>query len=516
MQKWLRLGPGWLLAVWLGLSLIGVGFFLRDSQFWLSYFGDSTEPESSQVQIVLWASQSGHVYTDPSQPPYTPALYGPLFYETMLTLARLGRFSRFDDLLFAGRLLVFLCFLGIPVLTYLWCRRSGLSIALAALSSALLLSHPEFVRWGASFRPDVLGILLSLLAFYLVSRQEVPSLRSVIGAGVCVSLAWLFKQTFIAAPAAILIWLGLEHRFRQIVTFLITAAVPVVLLLGALSLHGEPVGEQFFLLRHLPFSLPSALGVVVDALFDYPAGGLEIALALLWLPRAWHEPPSRKRLLALYFVLASITALGALLQIGSYRNHLLEGWVLCAILVPFGLQRMMETWQDVPQLFRAVVLLMILVILSLGLGNWGGNEEPQQEGELAAALQNATVFSDIPYIAAHGQNPELLDLFACRVLEVAGYWSPAPVVRQLREKRFDYIVLMVLPGGPRGYRGYTLLSPSVREEIERSYEPYCLYGDGYYAVLRPRDSGPPDRQTRSALLDAGCLAPQPRQFKLDF
>ena len=507
-----RAGPKWFLGVLLALLLAGVGFFLWRSFFWLFYAGDNMHPEAAGVQLSLWAAKAGHIYSDPGKPPYTPAAYGPLFYITLGTIARLAGLTRFDDLLLVGRLLVFACFLGIPVLTYTWCRRAGLGVALAALSSALVLSHPDFVPWNVTVRADVPGLFLSLLAFYLVSRREAPSLGSLIGAGVCISLAWLFKQTFIAAPGAILIWLLTQRRYRQVGAFVAAAAVPTVMLLWVLWLRGEPAIQEILMHHRTLYDLPGMLELFSESIHDYPTGGLEVGLSLLSLPLVWTEPQSRKRLLAVYFLLSWIVGLATMLHIGAYLNYLLQGWTLCACLVPFCIQRIIELWPGIPQIVRALAVLMLVQVLSMSVANWTDNPAPKEEAKLAAALQNRNILSDIPYITVHARAPILLDPVLCNMLELTGRWSPAPVLDQLQGKKFDYVVLQLYKGkDPVKYRGYTRLSTSILKEVGKNYEPDCFWEDDA-VVLRPRNSTD-DPGVRAALLQAGCVPPEYPTFQ---
>lgn len=511
-------GPGWFLGILLGLSVLGACLSLWSSIRLLPHAGDNDNPEAEHVQIALWTAQNGHVYTSPFNPPYSPAVYGPMLYWSLAGLARLGIASGFEKLLIAGRLIVFFSYLLIPLITYLWSRRAGLPPVFAGLSSALVLAQADSLPYSVTVRPDLPALLLSLLAFYLVSRQDSPGLRAMIGSGFLISLALLFKHTFVAAPLAITVWLLSQRRPREAVAFATAAVVPAALVIGSLLLRGEPVLVDLLLHRHSAFDLPSGLSRLFDAIQGYPTEALEFGLALLGLP-TWTNAQPRARLLTLYFVLSWAVAFAAFTDVGGNMQYFSEGWVLCAMLVPYAVQRVEAIWADIPDFGRIVTLLMLVIILSLGVGNWLGNDPPTQDAKFASVFSNRTVLSDIAYVAVHSRKPELLDPWLYSIFENTGYWSPAPVLKRLQQREYDYVVLELDGGRPAEYRGYTHFSPLILHEIENNYGFFCSYGRNYWGanavVLIPRGDAGRDEQTHASLLRAGCIAAPLGSLRVD-
>src|SRR6266481_5121921 len=104
----------WPVSVWLGTSL----------HAWRLH-GNTTYPESAVVQNALLAAHDGHLYRPLTAPPFTPSMYGPLYYGVLASITRLSSLDH-QGSLEAGRALSFAAFLGILLLLYALARRAGL------------------------------------------------------------------------------------------------------------------------------------------------------------------------------------------------------------------------------------------------------------------------------------------------------------------------------------------------------------------------------------------------------
>ena len=496
--------PGWLLGVLLVLTFLGGAASLWKSFQLLSHQGDNTYPESTVVQIGLWAAQSGRLYPSLEQSPFTPAPYAPLLYLSVAGLARLGWWD-FLDLLRAGRLMVLVCFVILVLLAYRWSRRAGMPATVALLSSSFLLSQADFQEWNVSVRGDVVALLLTLLALYTVNRSQTPKVTGAGWAGLCLGLALMFKQSYIAAPIAIGLWLLSYRRFRQFAGLVAGAALPVVATLGWLWLRGEPVLQQMLMFRSSTMRLSSGLALLKNDFLQYPAQAVLLCLALLGLRVAFAECPVRARLLGLYFLLAWGTGVYTATAPGASVNAFLEGWLVCALLATFGVRNMAEGWSSASETLRAAVLLLLLCLLGLGLDTWRQQVavgRPKGWAELAAALKGRELLSDLSYLAIQARNPELLDPSVNHYLELAGNWSPEPVLARLEARKYDFVVLGLNRGRVQQWRGVTLFSRPILRKIEEHYEVSCL--TPRLAVLIPRDDPRGSAGTLLRLVQAGC------------
>src|SRR5439155_1323738 len=198
---------------------------------------------------------SGKLYPALDHSPYTAAPYGPLFYVGLTALAKSAHLD-FDHLLIYGRIPVLISFLLLPLLAYLWERRQAVPVVVALIAPAFILAQIDFLEWNVSVRPDLLALAITLATFLIVSAREL-SWRRAAAAGILCAVAALLKQSFIALPLAIFLWLLLTKRLRHLTVFVTGGVVITAVVLGTLSLRHEPYLQEMLLARYSPVSARS-------------------------------------------------------------------------------------------------------------------------------------------------------------------------------------------------------------------------------------------------------------------
>ena len=155
-------------------------------------------------------SRDGSIYPDPDQPPYLVSLYGPLFYILLSLPLRLANHN-----IDTARMLVRITVAGFWVaglfLVFLIVYRISDSRKKGAVAILLACAPHVIAHWTTQVRGDLLGITFSLLSIYFVLAA--PNYRNLAAGGVCSVLALLCKQTFVAAPVAVLVYLLWRRRF---------------------------------------------------------------------------------------------------------------------------------------------------------------------------------------------------------------------------------------------------------------------------------------------------------------
>ena len=505
IAKFLSIPPSWLLALLIGSTLLGTVFGLWKVWMIFGYDGDNTYPESTIVRIALWAAHTGHLFPKLDASPFTPAPYGPLLYLSLAGIARLGSLD-FLGLLRMGRELVFACFLLTAWVAYRWSRRAGLRPFLALLSSTFILSQYDFAEWNVSVRPDAIALFLDLLAIYFISRAEFPSVADAILGGLCLGFAVLFKQSYSAAALAIGLWLLFHVRIRQLIIVSVAAMLPVATTFGLLLLRHEPVFQEAALFRSSIVNPASGLALLKKDLLQFPSQGILLSLGLLGLWVALTESPIRARLLGIYWLLACCVAISLSTGPGSSTNAFLEIWTIAALLVPFAVRKMMVDWSTASPVLRAALLLLLLWTFGLGLEAWRTQVAlGRRQGfkGVAWALEGREYLSDNSYLAVQAKTPVLLDPSVNHYLELAGRWSPQPVIDELNNQNYDVVVLGLDKGRLLQWRGYTLFSPAVLRGIQQTYEVSCL--TERLAVMTPRSDPHHNReQLLARLSQAGC------------
>lgn len=464
--------------------------------------GDNTYPESAVVQTAIWAKTSGRIYPGLDNAPYTPAPYGPLFYVALTTLAKLGNLN-FGSLLVSGRMVSLAVYLLIVVAAYFWERRHMQGV-LAILAPMLILAQVDFVDWNVTVRPDLAALGLTMAALMVLSNQRL-SWKNMVAAGLLCGFAGTIKQSFIALPLAAVLWLLWSRRFKWAFVFAGATAVAGGTVLGFLAFRDEPFLSEMLLARYSPLSFMAAAQLLKADLVQYPLQMVVIGLALLGLKSVpAHEDFNLRRFMSLYFGLAWLMGFYTAMAPGANVNAFLEAWIVAALLVPLAFANLVVDWPGIPAGVRGLLLVFWLSIIIVTLDRWrvifsAPNADMQKLTQLASGRQ---VLTDFPYVAAHSLQPEMLDPSVNHYLELGGHWSSQPVLNEVRNRQFDYVIIGESNGAPRSWRGLTLFSESILRQVEQEYQPLCQ-ADRFVIYARPGVQ--PNAPKETALLkESGC------------
>jgi hypothetical protein len=504
-------GKLFLLLILGPLFIAGLCQLTKAGQY-LFFRGDSTFPESAVAQTALWAKDSGRLYPALDQSPYTPAPYGPLFYVALSGLAKLGA-SNLDRLLIVARLAALSAFLLVVFAAYRWGRRQMLTPAAAFAGAALILSQIDFEAWNATARPDLPALLLSFIAFFVLTTASVTVRRAAL-AGLFCGIAGLLKQSYIALPLAVFLWLFTTRQRRPAVAFLGAVGFVGVAVFALLALRHEPFAREMLLARYSPVSLGEAVRLLKSDFLNYPGQIVLLGLGALGLLRMNPEKVPARPMIAAYFVLAWLTNFYTAMAPGASMNAFLEAWVLTSVCGAFALLDLMESWGQSAATARRIILLLWLTVMAVDLNVWRitlSVRPPSEYGMLAQAMAGRRVLSDIPYVSAHGVRPELLDPSVNHYLEMAGHWSAQPLLQDLRAGSFDYVMVGLNGRRPRQWRGLTLFSTSILAQIDSAYRTLCA--SERVAVYVPRSRAV---ERSEDLKRAGCnqLLPSDPQIEL--
>ena len=495
--------PSILSVVVLGTLLTAdLSQLIKASQY-VFFRGDNTYPESAVVQTAIWARDSGRIYPNLDLAPYTPAPYGPLFYVAFAAIAEMTG-ADFDTLLVLGRALVLACFLLLAVLVFFWVRRQQLPVPVALVTASLILAQIDFLEWNVSVRPDLIALLLTFLGFWAISDQQI-SWRHAAAAGICCALAAVTKQSFIALPAAISLWLLWTRRIRDLAVFAVSGIIVGTLLFAWLSWRHEPFLQQMLLASHSMLSVTSAVALLKADFLHYPLQLVLLSFGLLGLL-------FRNRLtllISIYFVLSWALGFYTAMAPGANVNAFLEAWVITSAAAAFTFTALWEEWSSIPTSAAAIVLLLWISNMLVSIDVWRvlvTMHTPREYEVLAEAFRGQRLLADVPYIAVHGRDPELLDPSVNHYLELAGRWSAKPVLQELEKQEFDYVVIGINDGHIRQWRGLTLFSGSILQGIDQSYRLLCI--SDRIAIYVPRYRSVGNGETlKNGLEQSGCRRP---------
>ena len=178
----------------------------------LANFRDVSFPDSANLLRIGEVARSGHIYPDVNRPPYLLTLYGPLTYVVLAIPYRLAQAAGITPQVLVRLGVVGAVFLSV-LLIFLISRRLYGSRPIAWLCALFAVSAFPLAGWTPQIRGDFLGLAASLLSVYwFLLKNGRPQ---TIGAAICAGLAPLFKQTFFAAPIAIVGWLIYRRRYKE-------------------------------------------------------------------------------------------------------------------------------------------------------------------------------------------------------------------------------------------------------------------------------------------------------------
>ena len=467
---------------------------------------DTTYPEASLVQIGLWAAQSGHLYPSLADPPFTPAPHGPAYYELLRLLAT--PFPRdFQALAVKARLISLLAFTLMCFELALISQRLGMSRWISAIPALLVFTNAEFYPWAATTRPDVMALLMNATGILLFTWHKDISFKRIMVAGLFAGSAVVFKQSMAAAGLAIAVTCLLYRRWKELAVFCVSAAAIPVAVIASSALQHEPVFEELFLMRYVAKDLHSELWRLADLFSDNPWLVLLVVAGMWGGLIIWKANSLQSRVLVLYCGFAWAIGLTTMLNVGANTNYLLEGWLALAMLAAFAVEEIRRRWGELSEAIRYALLALLLSSTC-----WQASETFSLKLELSdldpnvlELVQGKRVFSDVPYVAAHGIDPEFLDAYTSNHLEIRHMWSPISLLDEIQRRRFDLVILYYVGGKlGRPFRGYYCLSSDIQNAIETHYKPQCvLKGDSLLLLVRNDSANAAERNPR---IEQACSA----------
>jgi hypothetical protein len=393
------------------------------------------------------------------------------------------------ELLVSGKLLGYLAYAAVLVLTYRMLRRMGTSVGLAlGLVAGLTAS---WVAIMASLRVSYDGVATApqLAAIMLVGRgRDRPA---VVGAGALCAMAALSKPGAFWAPVAIAVWLWPRER-RLLAPFL--ASWVGLTGVGVVAVQVASGGR---FLRQLWELSSSAVGdglqrVVPEtalALAGSPALLPLLILAGIELVRARRE--GRLGLEHLSLLAAAAILLAVMTRAGASSNHFLD----VAMLGTLGAGSLAARPDHKRVQVLVLIMVGLLVPLAAGLAFSAVESRSVLDADarfLERYLDPADrILAEDPSIPiALGQVPVVLDPFT---LSTVGARHPEllrPLIERLEAGRFDAVVLRFpvrsRPPTTEDAEWYEMqFGSEVIGAIERNY--VLLAGRKGYYIYAPRD-----------------------------
>lgn len=460
------------------------------------WYRDVGYPDSASLLRMRDLAQHGAVYPNPNQPPYLVSLYGPLFY---IVLGLPWRITQDID---TARYLVRAAVIGFwlmgLVLVYHIARRVSGSVAKGAIAVAFALSAPTIAHWTTQVRGDLMGIGFSLLGIYWVLGEA--GYGRLIAAGLCAALALFSKQTFLAAPCAILVFFAAQRRWRYMLTFGVAAVGGSALGYGV-EIWREPYAWTSLTLFSRPiYRFRSGMALAGDGLWNAaPAVALIGGLIAIRRGRVKGE----EALLLLYCIFSWALSLISIVQVGGSTNYFIEPLMASAIVASIYLNDFENALVMAP---RVMLIPAFIVLFLFSAPLWKRDADLLRDSwfrtthytafrrdwtEFTASIANRRLLSSYPDVTIYSRPPEVPDALLNSMLADQGRWNWAPVIAAI--DRSDYDLLAMYPFFLKGsgqYRDFRYWNEDFFKAVLRDYTLAGLCaGMEIWTPRHPRQGG---------------------------
>jgi hypothetical protein len=468
------------------LLILGLQLFLMllDLPHYFPAVGDNIYPESAGVMAAYGWARGLPIYQDYRHFPYLMTAFPPLWYLLIGMGAKLG-ISSLNGLTMFGRAFSLLSLSGVALVGYRWNRAQHISPRLAIFAPLLFLSFPILVPWAVTARPDLPALLPSFLAVFLAGTRR--SGKWIIVASVASAIGFLMRHNSVAAPVAIVLWLLWQKRWRHAAMFCLGWGV----LVGATFGYYQSASNGLFLLNigGAKFGGMALTYVrdIVSGLTTTPGYAFAVilfAFGVFGSIELLKHSDKTSQLILLYATVAMFFALLGSAAAGAAGNHFIESALATATLAPLGFVRLEMSW-DRDSLMPVLLIIILSAVLLPSLDARRSamkHNRPEDLRSVAALVSDMDVFSDIPYVAARGKRPQLIDLASLTNTERAGgkaAWHSSTLVEDLNTGKYDLVVLStpieqsILPNPNSRYPRYPRINEPIQKAVEHGYR-YCF------------------------------------------
>jgi hypothetical protein len=427
------------------------------------------------------------------------ALYGkpPLYYYTNyppVSFHLIGLIGKVTgDINLTGRWVSLVSFFAIAVLLGLTAvRLTGLKRAgaYAGLCFAVLVAALRPDRIGMN-DPHLLGMAFGALGLYwLVRDPESPRWLALSGAAFAVSV--FTKQSLVAIPAAVGIYLLLESR-RAFWTWIAAAAAVSVALLGLTYVVD---GRHF--LEHMALPRTSAFDLFWTHVSSYLfLSSLALAGAVLWCFLAGVRGVAR--LLVWMLALTNIVALWFSTGAGVDENILFDPIVAVALIAgvsaPWALQRIAK--RPMQAVIATVLLLAPFLPSAYRLATRAyaydlriSSVRPQLEAEFSGLVQliagqNGEALCESLLACYEAGKPEVYDPYLVTQLLSTGKVRESDILRLIEDRHFAVVQTdVVYQVEPQAITGHDRFSPAFMTALLANYQ--MVWRTGNFAAFVPK------------------------------
>lgn len=418
----------------LGLAaLAAAGFLLHaGAAFWA--WNEFTQAESVVALHTNMLVRGEGLYYNLQTGPFTASVYGPIFY-LLSALLRLLGFAPFA----AARLISLAALLGLLWLICVLLRQTVYDFRVRITGILLAAASAPLLLWGTVGQVDMLACCFALGAIRFAHARKLGL------AGGFVLLSLFTKQSFVAAPAAIAVYLWTRNR-RSAALWTASAALAGA---SAAALLNAATGGNYlsnaFQANLNPFA---AIKLQQQLIYFASVSGTLLLLAATGLAGA-----TRRDLLPyLYAGLSLVVFLATAPKVGSDLNYQIEPVVALIVCSAVALDRLRffdrigapRGW--IPLLQLPLLLYFVCNFCVSGLGLIARVTREAEQREETAAVRpwldgSAPVLSVQLNPLVHCRGRIEVEPFIYTHLVDAGLANPEPVRQRLMARGYGTVIL---------------------------------------------------------------------------
>ena len=420
--------------------------------------------EPALSQAIRFFSEGKNPYHDLSYPPFSLVPYGPV-YICLTAFLRHWLPAPFVG----GRAVCFLSTVCAAVLIYLILRKNNLRRGLAIVPVFIFLSHPYIVRWGVQVNVDMMGVCLSLAAFYflwLSVLEEGNSKKYLILGIFFSSIAFFTKSSMMACPAAFFWSLIVQKRFKKAFLFFLFLAICVGLTYT--SLNGWTHGGYFY---HTTYEISKRsfypIFIYQSWISAIKLSPLLFGISLAGLGGIVKDGARRFLYLYLFFVLLLTLSLG---KQGSDTNYFLEWCAVSSLVLGIVLDKLLSNGtQNKKSIIKTTGEVLTSLILIGQIGFWtypyhdlkkvaNGYKISQEFFDHISLLIKKTpgkmLIQDMSLLTANDKEI-FYEPFPMAQMSYSGVWDPKPILDDLDQKNISLVILFFYTPVLRAERSFT-------------------------------------------------------------
>lgn len=441
----------------------------------------------SEILNQAWLMARGEsIYRDINAPPFVFAIYPPVFF------AATAAILKFTGLSFLpARLLSFLAvvFIGWALvrLSRQW-NKAGWNGLWAAF---FLLLIPAFLYNSARCHVQMMAVAFSLwsLVFFLHNRR----LDTTVISPILTVLAIYTKQTQIALPIALVIYLGFRNRkwlWPYVAVLAVSGLAPLVWL--------QEVTKGHFLLNTLHLAKLSYNALDIVPIFLHHAGPILIFIGLA-LSLCWRRIRTGDwDALDLYLAAVFAVTLVSLGRVGAHGQYVIE---LLVVVMAYLLRRTSFPHLHGRESLVSIQILLLFIYTPLFV-LWEEGLHDRAANKASARIYGLIKEPPGPILSQQGSFPLFcrggiyLQLFHFAGLSRTGLWDQRLLLKEIEKRTFPYVITEFpfeqSTGGSDGKERFT---PEMLHALRKNYRrmqsvhPYYVYSPQERIAPRHADVG---------------------------